>query len=161
MEEAAVDEGVEEFCVGIDDDGDEGWADSEVGEPGAGGVEVEVAFGLRPEIEADGIGSGGDDGFGLIEAGEAADFDAETIRWRKGGHGAALGPGWKEVLGEGEKAVELWRNGEVTADSGVALEVVDLGDLGGAEEVDDGGGGVGAGVGVGVGLGEEAVENDA
>ncbi len=161
VEEAAGDEGVEKFCVGIDDDGDEGWAGGEGGEPGAGGVEGQVAFGVGPEVEADGIGSGGDDGFGLIEAGEAADFDAETIRWRKGGHGAALGQGWEEVLGEGEKAVELWGNGEVTADTGIALEVVDLGDLGGTEEVDDGGGGVGAGVGVGVGLGEEAVENDA
>lgn len=64
-------------------------------------------------------------------------------------------------MGEGEKAVEFWGNGEVTTDTGIALEVVDLGDLGGAEEVDDGRGGVGAGVGVGVGFGEEAVEDGA
>jgi hypothetical protein len=83
------------------------------------------------------------------------------IGWRKGGHGAALGQGWEEVLSEGEKAVELWGNGEVTADAGVALEVVDLGDFGGAEEVDDGRGGVGAGVGVGIGFGEESVEDGA
>lgn len=48
----------------------------------------------------------------------------------------------------------------MAADTGIALEVVDLGDFGGTEEVDDGGGGVGAGVGVGVGFGEEAVEDD-
>ena len=76
VEEAAGDEGVEEGCVGIDDHGDEGWAGGEVGEPGAGGVEGEVAFGVGPEVEADGVGSGGDDGFGLIGVGEAADFDA-------------------------------------------------------------------------------------
>lgn len=102
MEEAAGDEGVEELGVGIDDNGDEGWARGEVREPGAGVVEGKVAFGVRPEIEADGVGSGGDDGLGLIGAGETANLDAEVIRWRKGGHGAALGQGWEEVLSEGE-----------------------------------------------------------
>jgi len=78
VEEAAGDEGVEEDGVGIDDDGDEGWTGCEGWEPGAGVFEGEVAFGVRPEVEAEGVGSCGNDGFGLIWTCEAADFDAEV-----------------------------------------------------------------------------------
>lgn len=161
VEKVAGNEGVQEGGVGIDDHGDEGGSGGEGGEPGAGGFEWEVAFGVRPKIEADGIRASRNHGFCLVGSGEAADFDAEAVRRREGGHEAASGQGWEEVLSEAEEGVEFGRYGEVTAYAGVALEVIELGDFGGTEEVDDRRGGVSAGVGVGIGFGEEAVEDNA
>jgi hypothetical protein len=67
--------------------------------------------------------------------------------------------GGEQGLGEGDELIEPRWEGEVAADTGVALEVVDVLDFVGPQQVDDGWGGVPTGMGKGVGLGNEAIED--
>jgi hypothetical protein len=67
--------------------------------------------------------------------------------------------GGEQGLGEGDELIEPRWESEMAADAGVALEVVDVLDFVGSEEVDDGWGGVPTGVCKGVGFGNEAVED--